>query len=187
MIESVAGIMNAAPTPWTARPTISHSPRCEKAMKRLESAEDDDAGDEAAAAAEDVAQAPAGDEQHGEGQRVGVDRPLQARDGDVEVALDRRQRDVHDRVVEHDHEQREAHRAERPPAAVVVADRGEREAMRSPQVVRGVRSVTASSAAESSARRSGSSDSAKCSRPCEAHAVDAGDDVAAVVGDADRA
>jgi hypothetical protein len=40
----------------------------------------------------------------------------------VQVALDRGQRDVHDRVVEHDHEQREAHRAERPPAAVLLGD-----------------------------------------------------------------
>ena len=40
----------------------------------------------------------------------------------MQVALDRRQRDVHDGVVEHDHEQREAHRSERPPLAVVVGD-----------------------------------------------------------------
>ena len=85
-------------------------------------AEDDDAEEEHPPAAEDVAQAPAGDEQHGEAQRVGVDGPFEAADRRVQVLLDRRQRDVHDRVVEHDHEQREAHRAEGPPAAVVVGD-----------------------------------------------------------------
>ena len=36
MIESVAGIMNAAPMPWTARPVISHASDCEKPMNALE-------------------------------------------------------------------------------------------------------------------------------------------------------
>ena len=85
-------------------------------------AEDDDAEEEHAPAAEDVAQATARDEQHGEAQRVGVDGPFETADRGVQVLLDRGQRDVHDRVVEHDHEQREAHRAEGPPAAVVVGD-----------------------------------------------------------------
>ena len=82
--------------------------------------EDDDADQEDEAAAEDVAEAPAGREDDGEGQRVAAGRPLEARDRSVQVSLDRRQCDVHDRVVEHDHEQREAHRPERPPLAVVV-------------------------------------------------------------------
>ena len=37
MIDSVAGIMNAAPTPWTARKAISHASDCEKPMRALES------------------------------------------------------------------------------------------------------------------------------------------------------
>src|ERR687885_481622 len=61
MIESVAGIISAAPTPWTARAAIS-SPAPEESP---------------------------------------------------------RQGDVHDRVVEHDHEQREAERSERPPFLVL--------------------------------------------------------------------
>ena len=36
MIESVAGIISAAPTPCIARPAMSHTSVCEKAMKRLE-------------------------------------------------------------------------------------------------------------------------------------------------------
>ncbi len=86
-------------------------------------AEHDDAEEECQPAPEQVAEAPAGDEQHRERQRVGVDRPLERGCRRVQAALDRRQRDVHDRVVEHDHEQREAHRAERPPAAVLLGQR----------------------------------------------------------------
>ena len=87
-------------------------------------AEDDDAEEEHAPAAEDVAEASARDEEDGEGEGVGVDGPLEAGDRAVQILLDRRQRDVHDRVVEHDHEEREAHRAQGPPAAVVVGDGG---------------------------------------------------------------
>jgi hypothetical protein len=113
MIDSVAGIMNAAPTPCATRPA-----------KRARQAERDDAEQEHAAAPEDVAEAPAGDEQDGEAEGVGVDGPLEAGDRAAQVLLDRGQRDVHDRVVEHDHEEREAHRAQGPPAAVVVGDGG---------------------------------------------------------------
>jgi len=84
--------------------------------------EDDHAGHEHQPAAEDVPEPPAGGDQDGEGQRVAVDDPLQRRDLRVQVALDRRQGDVHDGVVEHHHEERETHRAERPPLAVVVRD-----------------------------------------------------------------
>src|SRR5207248_10485854 len=75
-------------------------------------AEDDDAEEEHAPAAEDVAQAAAGDEQDGEAQGVGVDGPFEAADRGVQVLLDRGQRDVHDRVVEHDHERSEEHTSE---------------------------------------------------------------------------
>ena len=122
MIDSVAGIISAAPMPWSGRPAMSHVCVWAKPMNALRGREHHDADEEDRAAAEDVAEPPAGDEQDAEGERVGVDRPLEPRDRRVEVALDRRQRDVHDGVVEHHHEQREAHRAERPPAAVVVVE-----------------------------------------------------------------
>ncbi len=38
MIESVAGIMSAAPTPCSARPPMSHADVCEQPMKSLEAA-----------------------------------------------------------------------------------------------------------------------------------------------------
>ena len=59
------------------------------------------------AAAEAVAERGAGEEQHGEGERVRVDRPLELRDRRVEVAPDHRQRRRDDEVVEADHEERD--------------------------------------------------------------------------------
>ena len=122
MIESVAGIMNAAPTPWAIRLTTSVASEGAKPAVAEESAKTIDAEEERAAAAEDVAEPAAGREQDGEGEGVAVDRPLERRDRGVELALDRGQGHVHDRVVEHDHEQGEAHRRERPPLGVVLGD-----------------------------------------------------------------
>jgi hypothetical protein len=48
---------------------------------------------------------PAAEQQEpAEGDRVGAHQPLQRRDGDVQAVLDRGQRDVDDREVQHDHE-----------------------------------------------------------------------------------
>src|SRR5207244_11931992 len=44
------------------------------------------------------------------------------RPGDVEVASDRGERDVHDRVVEHDHEEAEGDGPQRPPLAVLLCE-----------------------------------------------------------------
>ena len=122
MIESVPGIISAAPTPCTAREATSQPSVGARPIVAEASGEDDDAEQEDPAAAEDVAEPAAGDEQDGEGERVRVDGPLERGQRRVEVRLDRRQRDVHDGVVEHDHEEGEAHRGERPPAAVVVGE-----------------------------------------------------------------
>ena len=122
MMHSVAGIISAAPRPWTARTATSQPSVGARPISALEETEDHDADQEDLAAAEDVAEAAAGDQQDGEGERVGVDRPLQRGQARRRSALDRRQRDVHDGVVEHHHEQREAHGRERPPAAVLLGD-----------------------------------------------------------------
>ena len=63
-----------------------------------------DAGEEDAAAAEDVAGAGAEQQQAAEGQGVGVDHPRQVGGGEVQRGLDVGQGDVHDRRVEHDHQ-----------------------------------------------------------------------------------
>ena len=66
------------------------------------------AGQEHAPAPEQVGRAAAEHEEAGERQRVRVDDPLQSRGRISEVMPDRRQRDVHDRDVEHHHQLREA-------------------------------------------------------------------------------
>ena len=68
------------------------------------SREQDDAGDEDPASAEDVTGAAAEQQQAAEGERVGVDDPLQAGAGEAERVLDVRERDVDDGRVEHHHE-----------------------------------------------------------------------------------
>ena len=68
---------------------------------------------------EEVAGAAAEQQEAAEDERVGVDDPLQVGVGDAEVGLDRRQRDVHDRRVEDDHELREADEDEDEPGVLV--------------------------------------------------------------------
>ena len=65
-------------------------------------------------AAEAVAERGAGQQQHGEGERVGVDRPLEPVETRAEVAADHRQRGRDDEVVERDHEDRDRGDRERP-------------------------------------------------------------------------
>jgi hypothetical protein len=61
---------------------------------------------------------PAAEKQEAaEGDRVGGHDPLQVRFGEVEVAADRRQRDVDDREIHDRHEERDGQHGERAPAA----------------------------------------------------------------------
>ena len=76
---------------------------------------------EDALAADEVAE-PAGQEQEGaEGDHVRVQDPGQVRLGEVEVGLDGRERDVHDRRVEDHHQLSEAHHDQRRPAPPLVS------------------------------------------------------------------
>ena len=61
---------------------------------------------------------PGGEHARGQRERVRIDDPLEIRERRVEGALDRRQRDVHDRDVEQQHEGRDADRDQRPPLPV---------------------------------------------------------------------
>src|SRR5215204_488612 len=72
--------------------------------------------------AEQVCELAARQEQDPERERIAVHDPLQLRDRDPEVGADRRQRDVHDRVVEHDHEQPERDGRESPPLPELWSD-----------------------------------------------------------------
>ena len=112
---SAAGESSAAPTPWITRAAISALGGGDEAAGQRGDAEQREAGEEEAAAAEQVARAPAEQEQAAERERVAVDDPLQALGGEPEIALDRGQRDVHDRDVEHHHELGDGEDRERHP------------------------------------------------------------------------
>ena len=77
-IVSVSGITIAPPRPCTARATLSASTVGASAAATEPSVKIADADREDAPAAEAVAERGAGQEQHGERERVGVDRPLEA-------------------------------------------------------------------------------------------------------------
>src|SRR5919197_1310314 len=97
MIERAAGVMIAAPTPWTTRAARS-------------------AAGEQAPAPEQVGRPSSEQEQAAEGERVGAQHPLQALLREADVRLDRGQRHEHDRAVEDHHEEGAAEERERPPA-----------------------------------------------------------------------
>jgi hypothetical protein len=66
------------------------------------------ARDEDPPQAVEVGEPPAEQEEPGEGEAVAVDHPLHARRVEAQCSLDRGQRDVHHRHVEHHHELRRA-------------------------------------------------------------------------------
>ena len=80
--------------------------------------EDDEPEEEDPLAAEQVGHPAAEQEEAAERDRIGDQHPLDRRLGDVQVGLDRRDRDVHDRDVEDGHEERGADDREDQPAAV---------------------------------------------------------------------
>ena len=76
--------------------------------------EERDAGDEHAPAAEAVTERGAGQQEHPVGEDVGVDGPLQSLHRGAEVVVDAGQGDVHDEVVEDDHEEAHGDQDQRP-------------------------------------------------------------------------
>jgi len=108
--------------PCTVRAPISVPPDVARPQDERGEREDRQSDQEHPPAAEEVGELPAREHENGKGERVGVDRPLELREADAEIALDRRQRHVHDRVVEHDHEEGERERAQRPPPAVLLRE-----------------------------------------------------------------
>ena len=103
-VDRAAGEIIAAPIPWAKRAPMSSELAVGQAADQRRAGEDDQAGDEHAAAAEQVGHAAAEEQEAAVGEDVAVDDPLQALLAEAEVALDRRQRDVEDRGVEHVHE-----------------------------------------------------------------------------------
>ena len=120
-IDSAAGESNAAPRPCRARKAISEPSDQAKPSSSELTVNSAEAGHEQAPPPEQVGH-PAAEEEHApEEDRVGGDHPLQALLREVQVGPDRRQRDVHDRDVEDDHELRGDDHRQREPAPAVVA------------------------------------------------------------------
>ena len=93
------------------------------------------AGHEQAPAAEQVGHAPTEEQDAAEEDRVGGDHPLEALLAEVEVGLDRRQRDVDDRDVEDDHELGRHEDGEAKPSATILRINGVASHLLSPQIV----------------------------------------------------
>jgi hypothetical protein len=85
-------------------------------------------------AAEEVPESPGEEQEASERDEEGVDDPGEVALGEMELALDLGQGDVHDRRVEHDHELREADDDERQPATAVRGGGCRRESHRCPDV-----------------------------------------------------
>ena len=119
MIESVAGMISAAPSPITARGADELVDAAGEGGGGRRDAEDHEADGERTLAAEPVAQRTEGEEEAGEHQRVRVDHPLQSGDARAQVALEGGERDVDDGVVDHDDEQAHAEHREGEPAPLV--------------------------------------------------------------------
>ena len=100
-----------------------HAPAAGEGAGERADREYDETEHEDLAAADKVGELAGREQQHCERQRVGVDGPLELGEPDPELALDRRQRNVHDRQVDVDHQQREREHAQRPPAPVALEDR----------------------------------------------------------------
>ncbi len=81
-------------------------------------AEDGEADDEHPPPAEEVGRPSAEEQEAPEDERVGADHPLEVLLREPEIGLDRRQGDVHDRDVEHDHELDDAEERQRQPSVI---------------------------------------------------------------------
>ena len=119
----MAGITKAAPRPITRAEGDELAGRAGHGGEGGADAEDDEAAEQHLLAAEPVAEEARGEQQPGEDERVGVDRPLQLALGGAEAGGrgggDRLDRDVQDRVVEHHDQQAQHQHAEDRPAAPV--------------------------------------------------------------------
>ena len=111
--SAVANII-APPIPWTPRAMIRKSASLASAAGERGDGEEDDAQQEDPLAAEEVGERAGGQDAGREGERVGVDHPLEVGERGVERPLDRRQGDVHDRDVQQQHESGRTHGHERP-------------------------------------------------------------------------
>ena len=110
----VSGITIAPPRPCTARATLSASMLGATAAATEPRVKIARPSGKHPAPPESVSERGAGEKQHRERQRIGVDRPLELLEGRAEIHADHGDRRRDDEVVERDHEQRERGDRERP-------------------------------------------------------------------------
>ena len=118
-IDSAAGAINAAKAPCSPRAANSSSWVPGDPTECGGSGKSEQADDEGALAPGVVGDPATQQQQAAEGEGVGRDHPLPVGIGDAEVLLCRRQRDVDDRCVQHDHQLRRGEHRERPPSTRV--------------------------------------------------------------------
>ena len=109
IVDSVPGMISAAPMPIDRAVRDEHRGRVRGRGERGRAAEEHEPDDQRAPPAVAVAERAGGQEQRGEGERVRVDDPLLLRLARAEVLGDRGQAVGEHRHSGHDHHQREAH------------------------------------------------------------------------------
>ena len=103
MMARLPGVSSAPPTPCRARASDEHEQVRGEPAQQGRQREPHHADEEDPAAAEQVAERAAEQDQRGEGEGVAVDGPLQAVQRGVQVPADRRECHVDDGPVEHRH------------------------------------------------------------------------------------
>ena len=116
-IESAAGSTIAAPSPWAPRIAIRNESVVASPQPSEASVKTARPTMKITAAAEQVGGPPAQQQEAAKGQPVGGHDPLQVRLREVQLAADRRKRDVNDRQVGDGHEERNRQHCERAPTA----------------------------------------------------------------------
>ena len=119
LISSASAIAEtmAPPTPCTARATISQASEFARPQASEASVKSVTPARKMRRQPKRSPSAPAEQHEAAERQQVGVRDPGERLRAEAQVVLDRRQRDVHDRHVEHDHQIADAHDDEGDPAA----------------------------------------------------------------------
>ena len=121
-IERAAGVMVAAPRPWSARATMSDVSSHANPQSREPTEKMTRPGHEHDAPADDVRQTAAEQQEAAEHERVGADDPLQVVLREPEIRLDRGKRDVDDRDVQDDEELRDAEKRQSKPFHAIRSD-----------------------------------------------------------------
>ena len=119
MMATITEEDSAPPMPWTKRAVDEHGLAVGRAAGDGRQGEQRDAGQEHLLAADEVAEAPGHEQEAPEADEVGVDDPGQAGLGEVQAALDVRERHVDDGAVERVHEHGQADDDQGDPAPAV--------------------------------------------------------------------